>query len=311
MTKILNKIFYILLLCTLLTSCSQKRAAPIVLRTDTIYDRYSSHNKDKYQNYSQNQHSYRQRTNLTNTNTIIVAKGDTVYDIAKKYKILIRDLIDENNLEPPYILRIGDKLSLPQDKYHIVENGDNLYDISRKYGMNINNLIALNNLEKPYTIKAGEKLKIANSTSANNSDTQIRQAQVTRFGKVELNNNFIWPVKGEIISTFGHKSGGLYNDGINIKTTSGQLVKAVQKGTVAYTGNELKGYGNLIIIKHDNNWISAYAHLNQIKVMQGSVVQKGGIIGTVGTTGNVSYPQLYFGLRQGRRAVNPIQYLKS
>jgi murein DD-endopeptidase MepM/ murein hydrolase activator NlpD len=180
--------------------------------------------------------------------------------------------------------------------------------------MNINNLIAINHLQEPYTIKVGDKLKIANSSSFSKkarykSNTIYRKPQKTSTRHTST-DNFIWPIKGKIISTFGHKSGGLYNDGINIQAQNNDPVKVVKDGVVAYVGNELRGYGNLIIVKHSGNWISAYAHLNKLKVKQGDKVTKGNIIATIGSTGNVDHPQLYFGIRKGREAVNPEKHLR-
>ena len=122
-------------------------------------------------------------------------------------------------------------------------------------------------------------------------------------------NRFSWPVRGEVISKFGPKSAGLYNDGINIKAKDGQAVSSSEDGIVAYVGSELKGYGNLVIVKHSGGWISAYAHLKNSVVAIGQKIGKGQKIGNVGNSGKVKFPQLYFGLRKGRDAVNPENYL--
>jgi len=113
-----------------------------------------------------------------------------------------------------------------------------------------------------------------------------------------------------VVSSFGPKKGGLYNDGINIKAANNQIVKASQDGVVAYVGNELKGYGNLIIIKHSGGWITAYAHLLNTNVKKGLEVKKGQKIAIAGATGNVNFNQLYFSLRKGRKAVDPQKYLR-
>ena len=300
MTNPQSKLIYLLLFCAIISSCAQKSPAPVVINSHSVYDRHNSHNKNSSKKFNNN----------VGAPYINVVKGDTVYDIARNNKILIRDLINENNLEPPYILRVGDRLALPQANYHEVVSGDSLYNVSRAYGMNINDLIAINHLKEPYTIKVGDKLKIPNSANKkpSKSNTTYQKPQTTtNYG----DNNFIWPIKGTIVSKFGHKSGGLYNDGINIKAVNNEPVKATKDGVVAYVGNELRGYGNLIIVKHPGNWISAYAHLNELKVKRGDKVTKGAIIATTGATGNVDHPQLYFGIRKGREAVNPEKYLKS
>ena len=295
-----------LLLTIMLASCSQPKA-PIIDRGTTVYDRSSSKNKYK---------------NDTKSTAIIIASGETIYSIAKKYNVALRDLINENNLTPPYILKSGDKINLPSGQYYQVAIGDTLYSISRKYGMNVNNLIASNNLAEPYSVKVGQTLKVINSIAPSAESPQSSVA----YKKVESqktltndplpeptldhkNNHFVWPIKGEIISEFGAKPGGLYNDGINIKAKNGDNVKAAEDGVVAYVGNELRGYGNLIIIKHSGGWISAYAHLDKTNVQRGMKVAKDQNIATVGSTGNVKSPQLYFGLRKGREAVNPKLYL--
>jgi len=341
-----------------ITNCTQKKIAPISSRGKTVYDRNTSisDSKERYkivsekfkfnQSQESNQSSEKFKSSqssepIQNPESIIVSSGDTLYSIARKSNIPIRDIIETNNLQPPYNLAAGTKINLPIAKYHQVAAGDTLYSISRNYGMNIDRLIEMNHLEKPYTIKLGDKLHISESTQAaiapqivttnikndeykdNKKDNKNTIVASENLGdkKVEekkptsnfifKNNHFIWPIKGQIISKFGSKAGGPYNDGINIKAKKGDAVKAVEDGNIAYVGNELRGYGNLIIVKHSGGWISAYAHLDKTKVKRGDKIEKGTEIATVGSTGNVDFPQLYFGIRKGREAVNPETYLSS
>ncbi len=116
---------------------------------------------------------------------------------------------------------------------------------------------------------------------------------------------FLWPVKGKVISTYGPKSDGMHNDGINIAASKGAPVVAVDNGVVAYAGNELRGFGNLLLVKHADGFITAYAHLDRIDVERGASVKRGQAIGTVGQTGAVTSPQLHFELRKGSQAVDP------
>jgi murein DD-endopeptidase MepM/ murein hydrolase activator NlpD len=116
-------------------------------------------------------------------------------------------------------------------------------------------------------------------------------------------------VKGPILSEFGSKPGGLYNDGINIASEQGTPVRAAENGVVVYAGNELKGYGNLILVRHADGWLTAYAHLDRMDVDRGKQVSKGQAIGTVGRTGNVQTPQLHFGIRRNEKAIDPRDYL--
>jgi murein DD-endopeptidase MepM/ murein hydrolase activator NlpD len=117
--------------------------------------------------------------------------------------------------------------------------------------------------------------------------------------------DFIWPVRGPVIEGFGAGPDGTRNEGINIAAPRGAPIRAADGGVVAYVGNELRGYGNLILIKHPQGWISAYAHCGAVLVRRGEKVRRGQIIARVGATGNVTEPQLHFELRRGQKAVDP------
>jgi murein DD-endopeptidase MepM/ murein hydrolase activator NlpD len=120
---------------------------------------------------------------------------------------------------------------------------------------------------------------------------------------------FLWPVRGHLLEGYGAGPDGTHNDGINIAAPRGAAVQATDGGVVAYAGNELRGYGNLVLIKHPNGWISAYAHCDLILVKTGQKVARGQVIARVGSTGNVSEPQLHFELRRGKKPVDPREYL--
>lgn len=120
---------------------------------------------------------------------------------------------------------------------------------------------------------------------------------------------FRWPVRGRVISEFGSKPGGARNDGINLAVPEGTPVKAAGDGSVIYAGNELQGFGNLVLIRHEDGWVSAYAHNSEIMVKRGDQVQRGQVISKAGATGNVTQPQVHFELRQGNRPVDPTRYL--
>ncbi|HKQ56141.1 MAG TPA: M23 family metallopeptidase [Methyloceanibacter sp.] len=122
-------------------------------------------------------------------------------------------------------------------------------------------------------------------------------------------NSFRWPVKGRIIAGFGTKPDGGHNDGIDVAVPQGTSVKAAENGVVAYSGNELKGYGNLVLIRHANNWVSAYANNEELLVKRGDKVRRGQIIAKAGATGAVSQPQVHFELRKGSRPVDPTKHM--
>ncbi len=123
--------------------------------------------------------------------------------------------------------------------------------------------------------------------------------------------SFIKPVSGKVISGFGPKADGLHNDGINIKAARGDAVRAAGSGVVVYSGKQLEGYGNMVLIRHANGYLTAYAHMDKMLIKNGSKVKRGQAIGTVGSTGNVKSPQLHFEIRKGRNAINPTSLLST
>ena len=400
--NILTPIFYnkfLLLLILLFSSSCLQEPAKIINRSNVKFNKNNQFNQEKYRNIVQKKTDKKEipaNKLENNSDEIIVQKGDTLYSISKKNDVPLRDLIESNNLEPPYALKVGSALKVSSPNFHESREGDTLYSISRMYDMKVNDVIALNNLKFPYSIYPGEKIKVTKKMDENKnidikkSDKNIQIAsesstkteknilkasnektkeisekkhssEIEKYGfkpsevraeeinkrnnltnsktaqniinptkneivetKLSINkpidkdalkkitnktNRFSWPVRGEVISKFGPKSAGLYNDGINIKAPEGQTVESSEDGIVAYVGNELKGYGNLVIIKHSGGWISAYAHLKNSTVERGQKITKGQKIGNVGNSGKVKFPQLYFGLRKGRDAVNPENYL--
>jgi murein DD-endopeptidase MepM/ murein hydrolase activator NlpD len=124
-----------------------------------------------------------------------------------------------------------------------------------------------------------------------------------------VGGRFPWPVRGRILAGYGNTAGGGHNDGINIAAPLGTPVRAIEAGTVAYTGNVVKGYGNIILIRHADGWISAYAHLDNVTVKPGETIAAGQVIAKVGETGGVAEPQLHFELRRGKKPVNPKEFL--
>lgn len=123
-------------------------------------------------------------------------------------------------------------------------------------------------------------------------------------------SKFRWPARGSVLSGFGKRPDGTHNDGVNISVPLGSDVVAADSGTVAYAGNELKGYGNLVLIRHDNGWVSAYAHADQLLVKRGDTIKRGQVIAKAGKTGTVDQPQVHFELRQGSKPVDPLPHME-
>jgi murein DD-endopeptidase MepM/ murein hydrolase activator NlpD len=122
-------------------------------------------------------------------------------------------------------------------------------------------------------------------------------------------SGFRWPVRGKVIAGFGKKADGERNDGINLAVPEGTPVKAAEDGTVIYAGNELKSYGNLVLVRHSNGWVSAYAHNSELKVKRGQQVRRGEVVSVSGMSGGVTTPQVHFELRKDATPVDPLQHL--
>ena len=367
---------------------------------------------------------------------IIVAKGDTVYSLARKNNMSIDEFAKINNLKEPYTLSIGQKLTTtrkaevvaakkeapkvvvekakeakvekvvvkepvkPTDTKRVdlqeitVQKGDTLYSLSRKYEIPVNDLAVMNKISSPFDLTVGQKIKVPkldnvktasvseiktvsvkpstsatakitpakkvvrqatvketkptttiketktatvakntvvktqNSTTVKNTVKNapqktvvaktVKQEKISSNPKKQLpkvaarsSSKFSWPVRGKILSAYGAKNNGLFNDGINIAASQGTIVKAAENGVVAYAGNEVKGMGNLIIIQHSDGWMTVYAHLDSMSVKRGARVNVGTPIGRVGKTGKVDQPQLHFEIRKGTKAYNPTKYLKN
>jgi len=288
------------------------------------------------------------KTNTTKT-TIRVKVGDTIYSLSKRYNVTMRDLIIENDLSAPFKIFPNQLLKFKQPRIHIVAPGETIFSLAHRHGVEIRTLVSFNRLEPPFQLYPGDEVMIPGSTetgvkqltnlkkviknykgilpfpkpkptsrgfvfSSNenkNKDENTKQIVKLPVPVSRSENFFLWPARGRIISNFGPRLGGLHNDGINIAAPKGTPILAADHGVVAYAGNGLKGFGNLILIKHSGGWITAYAHTDKIFVRRGTLVKRGQKIATVGSTGGVKKPQLHFEVRKGSRAVDPRKELSS
>jgi murein DD-endopeptidase MepM/ murein hydrolase activator NlpD len=253
--------------------------------------------------------------------TVTVQKGDTLYAISRITKIPVKTLIRANALKAPYNLNKGQVLKIPSMVQHRVLKGETLYAISRKYRVDVRTLARSNSLRAPFALTVGQNLsvsgasvkKIKASTSATKTAVSQRKAarQSRRANAIPAQQakGFLWPVSGPLLSSFGAKPNGVHNDGINIKVGKGASIKSAESGVVAFVGDELGGWGNLVLIKHAGGWVTAYAHADHVLVKRGDVVRRGQVIAKAGSTGHVTSPQVHFELRRYKRAINPQRYL--
>lgn len=206
---------------------------------------------------------------------------------------------------------------------YVVRAGDTLYSIARSQGIHVNTIKSLNGLSGAEGLRIGQQIRV-NGTAAITRPAVASKAVVASKAAVvapqkavlakpekRSSSRFRWPVSGRVISEYGKKADGRRNDGLNVAVPPGTVVKAAENGVIAYSGNGLKSYGNLILIKHDGGWVTAYAHNGSILVKKGDKVRRGQAIARSGQTGDVNKPQLHFEIRRGALAVDPRKYLSS
>ena len=230
--------------------------------------------------------------------TYTVQRGDSLARIAQKYGLSQSELQNANGISRPNLLQPGQKLKIPGQASPAA--------VARKQE---NVRIASLGKDIPLPSTKPSRVNTAKSTSAEKK--RASRSKPLPAPKPMAGNQFRWPVKGRIVSGFGKRPGGKYNDGINVAVPAGTSVKAAENGVVAYAGSELEPYGNLILIRHANNWVTAYAHSDKLLVKRGDTVRRGQIIAKAGKSGNVSQPQLHFELRKGSKPVNPLSYMAS
>ncbi|MDR2780865.1 MAG: M23 family metallopeptidase [Holosporaceae bacterium] len=268
--------------------------------------------------------------------THVMSGGETLFDVANKYNVDPMNLAKINGIKPPYNVKNGQILRLPTENLPVQ---DELFD-EEKSQKDESSEKAVEKLEKELdeefagvmSIKgkatAGTDTtaaaSVAKKRDANVAENVLSTPKVTQTAigteptkkpvekvkpSVSAPSKMICPVNGKIVSRFGDVSDGVSNDGINIKAALGTPVKASANGEVIYTGNKLEEFGNTVIIKHDNDVITSYAHLNKIDVKNGATVKQGDVIGAVGKTGDVTEPQLHFEVLKSKMPVNPSKYL--
>ncbi len=180
---------------------------------------------------------------------------------------------------------------------------------SETVGQSVTNLSSTSQVTSGSAAASGQTASGAASGQTASAQPSATSAATTVQPATHGTGKFLWPVNGKIISPFGPKDGGLHNDGINIAAPLGTPVHAADSGVVVYAGNELRGFGNLLLVRHADGWVSAYAHCDALLVKRGDNVKRGQVIARVGQSGNVNAPQLHFELRKGAEAVDPLAQL--
>jgi murein DD-endopeptidase MepM/ murein hydrolase activator NlpD len=280
---------------------------------------------------------YRKSSNAV----VIVRPGDTLLGVARKQGVDPVDLAELNSLEAPYGLSVGDELVLPgapgakriaakrqlqartktartaaprNKKVRIVvvpsdkpkKKATKVAHLDRGTGLKKKVVKATPHElkkraeKKPVRVARIEQPVVKKKSAVRRAITKKRES-----GK----NQFRWPIRGRVISEFGKQANGTKNDGINLSVPTGAAIVAAESGTVVYSGNQLKGFGNLVLIRHKNGWSTAYAHVSKMLVKKGQTVRRGQVIAKSGQTGSVSRPQLHFEIRRGTTPYDPRKIL--
>jgi murein DD-endopeptidase MepM/ murein hydrolase activator NlpD len=233
----------------------------------------------------------------------VVNRGDTLLSIAHRNHVPVADLAKANGVDAKAKLKLGQKITVPGAK-----------SAAAPAPVPVQPAVAAAQpaaVAAPATKVAAaepgkEKVRLAQATTPEAAVTEspVKAAEAT--GALPT---FRWPVRGRVVTAYGAKTNGKANDGINVAVPEGTPVKAAEDGVVAYSGNELKGYGNLVLVRHSNGYVTAYAHASELLVKRGETIKRGQIIAKSGQSGEVGSPQLHFEIRKGSSPVDPLQFL--
>ena len=247
--------------------------------------------------------------------------------LARAYGVTVHALADINGLEPPYVIYVGQVLQLPKrgdarrpapaiglaDRGYRVRPGDTLSGLAHRFDVAMIELAAVNRLDPPYHLEVGQRLRVPESSVA--PQPAVVQVAVrsephstpsATDGPPPLSGEgFLWPVNGKLIGGFGETKDGQMRAGIDIAARKGTPVLASEDGVVVYAADGIRGYGKLVLIRHDEDYITTYAHNSALLVEVGESVRRGQVIARVGDSGDVEDSQLHFELRKGRQPIDP------
>jgi murein DD-endopeptidase MepM/ murein hydrolase activator NlpD len=264
---------------------------------------------------------------------VTVRPGQTLSGIAHAYHVPMQVIAEANHLLPPYRIEVGRTLIIPQAGQPAVPLASaSLAALPLPKSEEVTALKRPEAISLERTAPAPAVAAAAPPTPAVPTESSVggaphpdakpaasppapaptpESSATTPAAPIPASDGgtFLWPVRGHVLSGYGSGRDGTHNDGLNIAAPRGAAIQAADGGIVAYAGNELRGYGNLILVKHPNGWISAYAHCDLMLVKRGDKIARGQTIARVGSTGSVAEPQLHFELRHGNHAVDPREFL--
>jgi murein DD-endopeptidase MepM/ murein hydrolase activator NlpD len=301
----MRKIIYFCIGGVLISGCERDRLSPVEIKIDDDV-------------------GYTAVGNIALGASHIVSDNETLFDIANKYNVDPMNLAEINEIKAPYNVKNGQALKLPTENFPIAELSAEIEKSEKEKNQDADKLER--ELDEEFagvmSVKGKHVSESPKKNSFNEQENALLTPKITKTATgTELPDvkkqpvlpptpgKMIYPVKGKVISVFGDVKDGVSNDGINIKAAAGTPVKAASDGEVIYTGNKLEEFGNTVIVKHDNDIITSYAHLRDINIKNGAAVRRGDIIGSVGKTGDVTEPQLHFEVLKNKMPINPSKYL--
>jgi murein DD-endopeptidase MepM/ murein hydrolase activator NlpD len=227
--------------------------------------------------------------------------------IAHRNRVPVAELAKVNSLDPNTKLKLGQKINVPGATSAAAPAAAPPAQVA---GAQPGAVAApATKMAAVSTEPAKEKARLAQATTTPEAAAAVTETAVKTAEATGALPTFRWPVRGRVVTGYGAKTNGKSNDGINVAVPEGTPIKAAEDGVVAYSGNELKGYGNLILVRHSNGYVTAYAHASELMVKRGETIKRGQIIAKSGQSGEVGSPQLHFEIRKGSSPVDPLQFL--
>ena len=236
-----------------------------------------------------------------------VGANESLYDIATRYQVPLRALIDQNNLEPPYALSAGRELRLPPPRFHTVERNETFEDVARRYNVDLRSLALLNRMSPPFQVRRGDRIVLPAMARAMQAVSEpSRPPQPAPAPSADA--RFAMPLRGAIVGRFGAQPSGVRLDGVEIAGEEGDAVVAAGEGDVVYAGDDLPAYGTLVLVRHADNYVTAYGFNRRALVREGEHVRSGQQIAELGGRADGA-PRLLFQVRQGGAAIDPAPLL--
>ncbi|MES2029208.1 MAG: peptidoglycan DD-metalloendopeptidase family protein [Pseudomonadota bacterium] len=241
--------------------------------------------------------------------THFVNRGDTLMSISRRNNVPVAELARANGLAPTAQLKLGSKITVPAARTAAAAPA--AAPLAAPAPAAVAAAPAGAVTTAPATrVAATEPAQKARLASATTTPEETTPESPTKAADATgALPTFRWPVRGRVVTGYGAKTNGKSNDGINVAVPEGTPIKAAEDGVVAYSGNELKGYGNLVLVRHSNGYVTAYAHASELMVKRGETIKRGQVIGKSGQSGEVTSPQLHFEIRRGSSPVDPLQFL--